>query len=67
MAYASGSGGGAGWTTAGVMDTMDIMSLPLTYEEEPAVRAVNKPARENVIYAPWEGPDAYIPGELQQA
>lgn len=50
------------WTSAGILDTFDIMRLPLAYEiEEPAVSgtAVRQP---EVIYKPWDGPESsYIP------
>lgn len=62
VAYASGSGGGAGWTSAGVMDTLDIMRLPLAYDEEPTGSGIKSATRDNVTYLPWEGPDTYIPG-----
>lgn len=66
MAYASSN---AGWTSAGVMDTLDIMQLPLAFEEEPlsssssgsvSIRSATRDT--NVTYLPWDGPDTYIPG-----
>lgn len=53
-----GSGGqGAGWTSASAMDMLDITHLPLAYaaDEPSAVRT------QDVTYAPWDGPQGYIP------
>lgn len=60
MAYASSSGGS--WTSANVMD-MDIMPLPLAYEDEPVGGPGSRVSRDNVTYVPWDGPDTYIPGQ----
>lgn len=60
MAYAAGGGGG-GWTSTNVMD-MDIMPLPLTYEDEPVGGPSSRASRDGVIYKSWDGPNTYIPG-----
>jgi hypothetical protein len=63
MAYAAGGGGG-GWTSTNVMD-MDIMPLPLTYEDEPVGGPSSRALRDSVVYKPWDGPDTYIPGSFE--
>lgn len=56
--------GAANWTSAGILDTFDIMRLPLAYEiEEPNKgKGGKKQGSSSVVYVPWDGPDAsYIP------
>lgn len=57
---AAASSGGGGWTTAGVMDTLDIMTLP-GYEED-YTASTSSSSSSSVTYVPWEGPQGYIPG-----
>uniref|UniRef100_A0A383V388 Uncharacterized protein n=1 Tax=Tetradesmus obliquus TaxID=3088 RepID=A0A383V388_TETOB len=53
--------GAGSWTAGGIMDTFDIMRLPLAYEiDEPAGSSSGRP--QTVSYIPWDGPEpAYIP------
>jgi uncharacterized membrane protein YgcG len=65
--------GAANWSSAGILDTFDIMRLPLAYEiEEPvppgrggggaAVSAMAAGGGGGVVYVPWDGPESsYIP------
>ncbi|KAF6265205.1 hypothetical protein COO60DRAFT_1623901 [Scenedesmus sp. NREL 46B-D3] len=59
-----GSRGAASWTDGGIMDTFDIMRLPLAYEiDEPASKISG--SSQSVTYIPWDGPEAaYIPVSL---
>lgn len=57
----SGTHAAGGWGSAGILDTFDIMRLPLAHEMDDQARA-GTPVGGDVIYKPWDGPESsYIP------